>query len=215
MGVKRKHRDYYNKGKPRRVLTEKIRKLMGKNKSNEEIMVKLGIRSALLSGIQAEVLNADTNFFESMTSGGVYSDYLMKSKGMIKKLHKLQTEFKGRGQYTALVAAIKQEKDIYDSIIKHGQDFGFIQKKSQSLEVTNTLTFGNLTDKELKAEIQKEMTDLNRMAKGNTIDMRPELLGVADDVESFIPANVANIPEEFKGKISVKVKVKRTLRKNV
>ena len=200
--------------KKRRKLVEKVRRSIGKSYTDNQIMAHCKIRIDLLHHLKAEILNMDTAGFEHLSSGGVYSDYLMKSTQMIKKLHDLQKKYYGRQQNAAAVAAIKQEKDILDSCIKLGQDFGFIEKKSQSLEVTSEFTFGHMTEAEMKDEIKDEMKRLNDLANNKVIEMRPELLDVTDaDVASFIPANIAALPKEAHVKRKVKIKTKVRLRK--
>ena len=217
MAKKKKNSRYHTNmdGRKRRKVVDKVRRLIGKSYTDEEILDACKIKSDFLRTVKSEILNMDTAIYEHLSSGAVYSDYLMKAQQMVKKLHKLQSLFKSRGQYNAYVAAIKQEKDIYDSCIKHGQDFGYIEKKVQSLEVSGEFTFGHLTEEEIKKEIATEIKELNKLANSNTIEMRPELLDVTDeDVKSYVPTNIVTIPEKSSVK-KVKIKNKVGLRKSV
>lgn len=177
----------------------------------------MGISSMTLTSLKQEILSTDATIFQHLDSAGVYSDYLMKSRQMVKKLHGMQVRFSNRGQWTALVAAIKQEKDIYDSCIKFGQDFGYIEKKAASLDISGEMIFSSSSPEEIRDEIKRQAQELNDLATGKPILMRPELIGLADgDVKKFVPANVAALPApaKKKSKTKVKIKTKVRLRKN-
>ena len=202
----------------RKRLTEQVKRLIGKNYNDVEICEALEIHTNLLHAIKTDIITVDTEYFKRLTSEDVYSDYLHKSKQMVKRLHQIQVKFRNRGQWTALVAAIKQEKDIYDSCIKHGQDFGFIDKKASTMEVSGEFQFSTMSDDEMKREIAKQMDELNRLASGNVIEMRPEILDAAGGDVKYLPAEITGNTEKKakkkpRKKMSTKVKV--TLKRNV
>jgi len=171
-----------------------------------------------LHALKSEIIGTDRTLFKHLDSSAVFSDYLMKSKTMVKRLHNMSVKFNNRGQWTALVAAIKQEQNIYDTVIKHGQDFGFIDKKAAESKVTleGELTFSAATPEAMKKEIAKQVKELNTLAEGGVIEMRKELLGITDaDVESFVPSSVIDVKaQKPKSKAKAKSKVKLRLRKN-
>lgn len=192
---------------------EKVRRLIGKNYSDDEIMETLGMLPKTLQSLKKELLATDKTIFQHMDSAAVFSDYLMKSKHMVKKLHEIQVSAKRtKGGHTAYVASIKQEKEIYDTIIKHGQDFGFIERKAQQtdLNVKGGLTFSAVSADDMRQEIARQVKELNELAQGKPIEMRPELLGVTpEDVQSFVPTNVTAVTEEPKPKPKKKRKRKK------
>lgn len=208
------------RSKARKRAIEKVRLLIGKNYSDAEILESMELHPKTLHSLKQEVYRTDKTLLEHLENSAVFSDYMMKSTGMVKRLHKLSVKFTNRGQWTALVAAIKQEKDIYDSVIKHGQDLGFIKKmvsesKSEVI-VKGGLTFTSTTPKQMKEEISKQVQALNELAKGGHIEMRPELLGItAADVRSFVPASVIAEAQVVKSKSKSRKKVKLRLRKNL
>jgi len=189
-----------------------VRDLLGKNISDDEICQKLEIRFEQLGRIKSDIIEKDRAIFDKLDSTVVYSDYLIKSKSMIKRLQYMAKRFKYRSQWTALVAAIKAEKEIYDGCIKLGQDFGFIERKQKELKLSSEFSVTDLSDDEIGDEIDIEVKRLNNLVNGNVIDIRPELAAVAgDNVDEFMPTNIVRLPEKEKRKVKVKARI--TLKK--
>jgi hypothetical protein len=187
--------------------------MIGENKTDDDICKSLKINRATLTKAKKDILEKDKAIFEKLDSGIVYSDYLIKSKSMIKRLQRMSKKFGYRNQYTALVAAIKAEKDIYDSCIKLGQEFGFIDKKTGSLALSAEIDMNDLSDDEVRDEIETEVKRLNKLVSGNVVDVRPELAAIAgDDVNDFMPTNVVKLPKKEKRKAKVKAKLTLTRR---
>lgn len=164
------------------------------------------------------ILERDKMVFGKLDSVAVYSDYLMKGRQMIRELDELKVKFRNRGQWGALVAAVKQKKDVYDSVIKLGQDFGFIDKKVAELKVSAEMSVTPMTEADVKKEVEDEVKKLTQLAEGKIIDMRPELLGVVDEqeVKKFLPNNVKLVEhKKRKKKPVVKTKIEVTLKKRI
>lgn len=193
-----------------------IRKLIGKGKTDEDIGEELGLRTDQVQAIKRKIYQIDKVRFQNFDRFSVYSDYVGRSTQMVKELDEIKTKFRNRGQWTALVAAIKQKKDIFDSVIKMGQDFGFIDKKATEVKIEGEMSFSTMTDKDIQAEIAREVERMHQIAKGNVVEMRPELLGVTDeDVQKFVPANLVRLPAKKENRMKMKTKVKVSLKKRV
>lgn len=208
--------------KERRSLVLEVRKLIGKNLVDEEIMEHLNLQPHILADVKREILAVDTAIYSNLSSAGVMSDYVAKSRKSIQELDEIKIKFKNRGQWSSLVAAIKVKNDIHKDVIKLGQDLGFIDKKSGELKISGEMQFSTITDAEVMADIQKEIADINKMVGRKTINMRPEILdAVGTDVQKYLPApaNVqddeATRPKKTKTKKKVLTKVKVSLRKRV
>jgi len=200
--------------KEQRQLAAEIRKLIGKNYTDEEICEKLNIRPNVLVEYKRRVYQHDKVRFQNLDRYVVFSDYVNKSGQMVKELDDIKLKFRNRGQWSALVAAIKTKKEIYDSVIKLGQEFGLIDKKAAEVKVQGEVSFSTMSDVDVKREIEREVQKMHQIAKGGVVDMRPELLGVTDDeVARYVPAHVVGLPEPRKTKVKHKIKV--TLKKRV
>ncbi len=203
-----------SKGEARRCMN-RMRHLIGKNYTDDELADELKIRSDQVSILRRKIYQTDKARFQSFDKFAVYSDYVSKCTQMVKELDDIKTKFRNRGQWTALVAAVKQKGEIYDKVIKLGQDFGFIDKKATEIKVEGEMSFSAMSDKDIRAEIQAEVNKMHQIASGQVVDMRPELLGVTDDdVATYVPQNLLRLPAADK-KMKVKTKIKVTLKKRV
>lgn len=204
-----------SKREQRETLNE-IKRLLGKNYDEHQICEKMNIRLDVYQQYLRKIMHQEKVRFQNLDNYSVYADYLYKSKQMVKELDEIKTKFRNRGQWTALVAAVKQKKDIYDSVIKMGQDFGFIEKKATEVKVEGEVSFSTMSDSDVKQQIEEEVKKLHQLAQGNVVEMREELVGVTDeDVRKFVPANVIEAPKKEKSKkrSKVKSKMKVTLKK--
>ena len=184
----------------------KVRRLLGKNYTDDEICDQLNIKSTTLLSAKSEILTFDTTLFEHLDSSGVFSQYLLNQKQNIIDLDRLinSTNPKKANEKTAFVAAIKLRADILSQINKLGQELGLIDKVAKEVNVKQTgkidvsLTMTNIN---LKKEIEAEKQKLHKLAAGNQIEMREELLGVTDDdLRNFLPASVKEVAPAKKRK---------------
>ena len=197
-----------------KVNIKNVKKLIGKNYSDEDILHKLKMRPDVLRRCKRSIRNKDKLVFENLEPSTVYSDYLLKSQNMVKSLHKMRKKFEYKSQWGALIASIKQEKEIYDACIKYGQEFGFISKKAAELEISGEFAFNHMSDAEVREEIKIEMDRLNALASGKVINLRPELAELVDaEVTRDLPSHIINVSRDLKKKIKIKVKTKVMLRK--
>jgi hypothetical protein len=170
----------------RRSLARKVRKLLGKNYNDEEILHELGIKNPLrLQKAKAMIMEQDRMLFERLHNDVVYSDYLMKQGKLIRELSDMAVKFRNRGQWGALVASAKVRSDIYDKMVKLGQELGFIQKKATELNISAKMQFGAMSDAQVMKELHKEVNDLNALVQKSSISMRKELLD-ATGIPTFV-----------------------------
>lgn len=203
-----------SKGEARRCIN-RMRHLIGKNYTDDELAEELKIRSDQVQVLRRRIYQTDKVRFQTFDKYAVYSDYVAKSTQMVKELDEIKTKFRNRGQWTALVAAVKQKGEIYDKVIKLGQEFGFIDRKATEIKVEGEMSFSTMSDADMKAEIAAEVAKMHKLASGQIVDMRPELIGVTnEEVASYVPANLLRLPEG-KPKTKIKTKIKVTLKKRI
>jgi len=190
-----------------RKLESKIRRLIGKSYSDIEILEELTLQPHVLRHYKQRIYEIDKERFNHLDSVTVYTDYTEKSRQMIKELDKLKVKFSNRGQWTALVAAVKEKNVIYKDVIKLGQDFGFIERKASEITFQGEMSFATYTTEEVKKELEKEVKKLNQMAKGEIIEMRPELLETLDEdtekIKKYFPVDI----QEVQAKKTIQKKV--------
>lgn len=184
------------RGKKRTRLVEKIRRLIGKDYTDEEMCNTLGIHATRLTALKSEILTFDKTFFEHMDSGTVFSNYLQKAKQNITDLNRLINTTNIRSaqgsEKAAFVAAIKLRGEIHDKCVKMGQDLGHIDRRAKEvkidLEGNVDFNFSTMSNEDINKEIQAEVQRLHMIADGNVVEMREELLGVTgDEVRKYLP----------------------------
>ena len=220
MGKKRKKRSNSNSltAKGQRQMEVDIRVKIGEGKNSAEIMEELDLQPHVFASYLSRIKDIDKNFFETMSSTDVYTNFVEKSRGMIKELRVMRKRFDYRKQYTALVASVKQEHEINKDLVKLGQQLGFIEQKGAEISVESELTFSTMTTEEVRNEVNNEIERLNNMVTQSTIIMRPELMDALgndkDSIKKYVPDYIA-IEEEKPRKKKIKVKTKIKLRRRM
>jgi len=169
----------------RRKLLDKVRACIGKGYSDEKICDKLELRLNALQNYKKDIFDTDRESFENLENSVVYSDYLMKQSEVIRELQKLHRKYAKAKLGGHQVAALKLQSDIYDRCLKTGQDFGFIDKKSQTLDIEVT-SYRDMSNDDIKKEIAKEVKNINSMTKGPVIDIRPEISGAIGSADELV-----------------------------
>lgn len=201
-------------GEKRKLISE-VRKHLGNDISDDEICEKLELKPHLLSEYKKQIVEIDKAFFEGLDAVSAYSDYILKMRQIIKELQYAITICMKKGQGQALVSAIWRKKEVFDSILKWGQEFGFVPKKSSELKLSSELSFSTMTDQEVEEEVQREIAKMNDLINANTI-IRPEVAAfIGDSVKEKIPSNIVVFPKKEKKRAKKKAKVKLTLRNKV
>ena len=195
-----------------------IRVKIGEGKNPAEIMKELDLQPHVFSSYLSRIKDIDKNFFETMSSTDVYTNFVEKSRGMVKELRVMRKRFDYRKQYTALVASVKQEHEINKDVVKLGQQLGFIEQKGAEISVESELTFSTMTTEEVRNEVNNEIERLNNMVTQSTIIMRPELMDALgndkDSIKKYVPDYISIEEEKYKKK-KIKVKTKIKLRRRM
>lgn len=197
-------------------LEKQVRKYIGRGFSDLMILEKLGLedKPQTLTATKNRINVIDSEEFHGYTSVKVYTEFIEKCRQNINDLSEMQTRFKYKGQYNALVACIAKKHDINKDVLKIGQQMGFIEQKGNEISVETELSFTTMTTEDVQDEVAKEVARLNDLASGeNIIEMRPELLATLEEderrIKKYIPSEAFVEPERLsKPRIKTKIKVK-------
>lgn len=205
-----KTKEKRTRGEKRQLMAE-IRKLIGKDLNDDEILKYLELRPNILAEYKRQILDYDRAFFESLDSVSAYSDYILKIKQIVRELQSAIQICSKKGQGQALVNAIWRKKEAFDSVLKWGQEFGFIEKRISELKVSSEVSFSTMSDEEVQEEIDREMNRMSAIMDQSTV-MRPEIAELIDpQVKENIPTNVVAFPKRKK-KVKKQAKVKFIVR---
>jgi len=194
--------------KQQRNLIARIQYYIGKNYTDDEICSILEIRPNFLKGYKKKILQRDKLAFDQLDKNAVYSDYLIKQHQLLRECDHLRVKFNNKGQWTALVAAIKLKSDINDKIIKVGQELGLIERKIGEIKIEGEMSISAMSNEEVEKKIEVEAQRMISMTTQNIIPIRPELLDIAGEgMKEVLPPNVKILSTKKIKQIHIKTKV--------
>ena len=128
----------------------------------------------------------------------VYVDYVVNQSKCIRDLTAIAGEFKERKNHSALVSAIRARSEIYDKIVKLGQDFGIVTKEPERSEHSVSVLIANLGSDELRAIVVSELQNMDRLTQmyggQNILDITP------GRIHRTLPAAKPQVPKRAKAK---------------
>lgn len=146
-------------------------------KTDEEVAADIGVDAEEFAKLRASMLDVKAEEIRTKPTEHVYVQYMIDQCRNLKDLTKLIEDFRTTKQGTAMVAAVKARSDIYDKLIKQGQEFGLIQKSMDSDGLGISKWVRDLTNRQLRATIASELKSLHSMVRkyGDTsiVDMDP------------------------------------------
>jgi len=147
-------------------------------KTDEEARKKLKISVEDFVDLKRKMMEREIARLSTQTTEEVYVKHSIAQIQNIRDLTDMIKEFKKSKQYNAMVGAVKARAELYDKLLKMGQDLGIIEKEAVKHEVVGGIVVSDLSSKELKKMITSELAGLNDMMKrygsSNIIDIKPK-----------------------------------------
>ncbi len=150
-----------SKARMRRRLAE-LRVKIAEGKTDEEIVEETGVDFAVLDELKNELYSQDRAAVESADPVSIFIRYCLQQEGIIAELNKVIEKFMDTNQGSAIVGAIKEKSQIYDRVIKMGQDLGLIIKTGTGFELPPDMLAGRDPD-EIRDIIQGELDSINEL----------------------------------------------------
>lgn len=145
--------------------------------SDEDAAASMGLTAEEFAPLKAAMFDAKADEIRARPTEHTYVQYMIDQAQNIRDLTAMVDEFKTSKQYNAMVGAIKARGDIYDKLIKFGQEFGLIHKEASKGHLLVGHIIADMSNKQLKTAITGELLMLNGLVKkygdGNIIDMDP------------------------------------------
>ena len=146
-------------------------------KSDADVMIELGLDVDKYREIKKRAMRREGQYLKAKTKEELYAEYVLNQSSCVKDLTNLSKDFKKSKNYSAMVSAVRARSEIYDKIIKTGQDFGIIEKKAERTEHLIGVMIGKLSDDELRQTIVGELSNLQNMmgrfGEQDIIDVEP------------------------------------------
>lgn len=139
--------------------------LLAEGKDDKEVLEGMGISAEDYAALKAAMFDKKADEVRTRPIEHVYVEYCIQQAQNVKDLTDLMETYKGSRQANALVGAIRVRSEIYDKLIKTGQDMGVIKRAAQQHEVIGGIVVADLTNEKLKALITQELRELSGLMK--------------------------------------------------
>ncbi len=155
----------------RKLLAQLLAKLAG-GATDEVAQAELNISPAKYLRLKQDIYESETERLRSTPTEHTYINYCLAQMGCIKDLTDLLDEAKKQKNSNASVGAIRARSDIYDKLIKTGQEFGILEKKPEEKRIVAGIMIAQLSNDQLKQAITTAIGSLNEMvSRFGNLDM--------------------------------------------
>ena len=112
--------------------------------------------------VQRYVENEDREAETKRDPRLIFSEYKQRQLLCARELEDLAAVFRKSKQFSSLVNAVKARSEIFDRIVKMGQDLGVIEKAGKKVEIDATLSVdvASLSKEELHVHLSKEVAEV-------------------------------------------------------
>jgi len=148
-----------------REAVAKILSLTLSGKDEEEIAGLMSLTPAQFEQVKKEMLSREAERLVSRDNEEIYADYVLQQLSCIRDLIKIQRDFTGEKNTSAMVGAIRARSDIVDKIVDRGQDLGFIHKAPDRRHITGGLVIAEMSNTDLRKAILGELQTVQSMMK--------------------------------------------------
>jgi hypothetical protein len=150
---------------------------LSEGKDDREVIEEMGISAEDYAALKAAMFEAKADQLRGTPIEHIYVTYMINQIHNVKDLTGMITDFKTTKQYNAMVGAVRVRSEIYDKLVKTGQDMGLIRREPNRTEIIAGVVVADLTNQQLKKAIVGELADLNKLMKrygdGKIVEMEP------------------------------------------
>lgn len=136
--------------------------MLEEGKTDAQAMEELKLKPEPYRQLKRDALKAEASNLRGRTTEEVFAEYVLRQAGCIRDLSLMSRKFDQKKHYSALVASVKARSDIYDKIIKTGQDFGIIERKAERKEIGIAMIVAKLSDGDLRKRVVGELHSIHR-----------------------------------------------------
>jgi hypothetical protein len=150
---------------------------LAQGESDESIADEMGLPLAEFDKLKKAMFEAKAEEIRAKPTEHVYIEYIINQSRNLTALDAILSEYKTTRQHAAMVGAIKTRSEIYDKIVKIGQEFGLIKKEPDKTQIIAGIAVTEMSNKQLKSAITMTLVGLNKLTKrygeGGIVDMDP------------------------------------------
>jgi len=153
--------------------------LLGEGKGEEEVAKACGVGEAEWAKFRKDCFEWAAEGVRGKSAGEVFVEYMLNQKRCIKDLEVMAQRFDNAKHYSALVGSVKTRSDIFDKIIKMGQDLGLLEKRPERKEIVAGVLVAKMDDQQLRDVILGELRNLDELmgvARGGLMELSEPVL---------------------------------------
>lgn len=137
----------------------RVRSRVAAGKSDAEIAVDLGLAERDVFSLRQLAMKQELDRYAGNTEEA-FAGYAIFMAQRIDDLRKLHATLKKSKQGSAAVGAIKAQAELYDRILKRGEELGLITKVGDGSKARNLI---GMADEELAAELHGRLMTVRKM----------------------------------------------------
>ena len=146
----------------RSTLRIKLLKMIADGDAEDKIRKQMKMNLEEYVEFRRECLQWSADAIREKSIGEVYAEYVLNQKKCINDLESMAEKFSSK-QQSAYVSSIKARADIFDRMIKVGQEFGILEKKAERKEIVAGVMVAKMEDDELRQTVIGELVNLKGM----------------------------------------------------
>ena len=137
---------------------------------DEEIMADIGLDEVSYNELRNMAVMVAADEYRGRNVEETFVEYLVAQRQCLTDLSKLSTALMGTDkdgntkvvQAAAYVSAVRARSEIHDKVLKFGQDLGMVKANADG-SIAPGLNVGELSSKELKALVTREVAQLDKL----------------------------------------------------
>lgn len=154
--------------------------MLEEGKTDAQAMDALKLDAEGYRDLKREAMKIEAASLRGRTTEEIFAEYVVHQSGCIRDLTNVARRFDKKKHYSALVAAIRTRSDIYDKIIKTGQEFGIIERKAERKEIGIAVIVSKMTDDQIRRKIIGELGAVSELmenfGEADLIDVEVEAI---------------------------------------
>lgn len=132
---------------------------------DEECGALAGVSRGQWFGLKAAVLEDEGERLEGQTDREVYGEYAMRQTAILSDLKVIQKDFEDaeKPNQMAMLGCLRARSEIYDKVLKVGQDMGFVRKEPDRQEIGLSAATQGMDDSEREEWLEADRREFYRL----------------------------------------------------
>ena len=144
-----------------------MRAFLAEGLSREDIKDRLGINDKVYDEIELNLLESEGAKFTNMGTAHRYYIYMLRMEQLVRELDQFtRLHMDDDPRKSGVVGAIKAKANIYDNLMKMGQELGIIAKRARELRVLGEINLVALPNEEIRQLYEERMAWFDSVMRG-------------------------------------------------